>query len=57
MVRHADTIFALSSSRGKSGIAVVRLSGPEAGTALERLAGGRAPARRASVPGDLEALR
>ncbi|MDE0210686.1 MAG: tRNA uridine-5-carboxymethylaminomethyl(34) synthesis GTPase MnmE [Boseongicola sp.] len=49
MVRHADTIFALSSSRGKSGIAVVRLSGPEAGTALERLAGGRPRPRRASL--------
>ncbi len=49
MVSYADTIFALSSSRGKSGIAVVRLSGPEAGTALERLAGGRPRPRRASL--------
>lgn len=48
MVSHADTIFALSSSRGKSGIAVVRLSGPDAGTALDRLAGGRPQPRRAS---------
>ncbi len=48
MVSHADTIFALSSSRGKSGIAVVRLSGPDAGTALDRLAGGRPHPRRAS---------
>lgn len=48
MVIHADTIFALSSSRGKSGIAVVRLSGPDAGTALDRLAGGRPQPRRAS---------
>ena len=48
MVRHSDTIFALSSSRGKSGIAVVRLSGPDAGTALDRLAGGRPQPRRAS---------
>ncbi len=48
MVNHADTIFALSSTRGKSGIAVVRLSGPDAGGALDRLAGGRPQPRRAS---------
>lgn len=48
MVSHADTIFALSSTRGKSGIAVVRLSGPDAGGALDRLAGGRPQPRRAS---------
>ena len=48
MVTHADTIFALSSTRGKSGIAVVRLSGPDAGGALDRLAGGRPQPRRAS---------
>ena len=34
-----DTIFALSSAQGRAGIAVVRISGPRAGTALEALAG------------------
>lgn len=48
MVKHNHTIFALSSGRGKSGVAVVRLSGPDAGTALDRLAGGRPQPRRAS---------
>ena len=48
MVTYGHTIFALSSARGKSGVAVVRLSGPDAGTALDRLAGGRPQPRRAS---------
>ncbi len=48
MVNYADTIFAPSSARGKSGVAVVRLSGPEAGAALDFLAGGRPKPRRAS---------
>ncbi len=34
-----DTIFALSSAPGRAGVAVVRVSGPEAGAALEALAG------------------
>ncbi len=34
-----DTIFALASARGKSGVAVVRISGPDAGRALHELAG------------------
>lgn len=34
-----DTIFALSSARGKSGVAVIRLSGSDAGAVLENLAG------------------
>ncbi|HEX5959037.1 MAG TPA: tRNA uridine-5-carboxymethylaminomethyl(34) synthesis GTPase MnmE [Hyphomicrobiaceae bacterium] len=33
------TIFALSSGQGRAGIAVIRVSGPRAGAALERLAG------------------
>lgn len=46
----ADTIFALSSGRGVAGVAVIRLSGPAAGMALERLAKRPPPpARRASV--------
>ncbi len=36
-----DTIFALSSGPGPAGIAVFRVSGPEAGAALLALAGGR----------------
>lgn len=38
MVDHADTIFALASAPGRSGVAVIRLSGPGAGPALLRLA-------------------
>jgi tRNA modification GTPase len=40
-----QTIFALSSGRPPSAIAIVRVSGPEAGAVLERLAG-RLPAPR-----------
>ncbi|ROU03159.1 tRNA uridine-5-carboxymethylaminomethyl(34) synthesis GTPase MnmE [Histidinibacterium lentulum] len=34
-----DTIFALASARGRAGVAVVRISGPEARAAAENLAG------------------
>ena len=34
-----DTIFALASSRGKSGVAVIRISGPKARDALRLLSG------------------
>ena len=44
-----ETIFALSSGMGHAGIAVIRVSGPEAGTALDRLSGKRPKARRASL--------
>ena len=44
-----DTIFALSSAVGAAGVAVVRLSGAEAGAALAALAGRLPPARRATV--------
>ena len=40
-----DTIYALSSGSGKAGVAIVRVSGPEAGTAL-RISCGRIPAVR-----------
>ncbi len=40
-----DTIFALASARGKAGLAVVRVSGPDAWKAAERLTG-RLPAVR-----------
>lgn len=43
-----DTIFALSSGLPPAGIAVVRISGPDAGTALDALAGKRPAPRRAS---------
>lgn len=38
-VMPADTIFALSSGAGRAGVAVIRLSGPQAGAAVEALAG------------------
>ena len=44
-----DTIFALASARGKSGVAVVRVSGPRAPAAVEVLAGPLPEARRASL--------
>jgi tRNA modification GTPase len=44
----ADTIFALSSGAPPAAIAVVRISGPDAGTALAILAGRLPEARRAS---------
>ena len=38
-IRSSDTIFALSSGPGPAGVAVIRLSGPEAGPVLHRLTG------------------
>jgi len=46
---HADTIFALSSGHGTSGVAVIRLSGPAAVTALTSLTGRKAPSARQAV--------
>jgi tRNA modification GTPase len=43
-----ETIFALSSGSPPAGIAVVRVSGPRAGAALEALAGRLPPPRRAT---------
>jgi tRNA modification GTPase len=43
-----QTIFALSSGRPPSAIAIVRVSGPQAGLALERIAGRLPPPRRAT---------
>lgn len=40
-----DTIFALASAPGKAGVAVIRISGPLAGTAAEKLAGRSLPER------------
>lgn len=44
-----DTIFALSTASGASGIAVVRISGPGSRLALERLCGSVPVARTASL--------
>lgn len=43
-----DTIFALSSGTGPAGVAVIRISGPAAGTVINRMAGPRAEPRRAA---------
>ncbi len=40
-----DTIFALASAQGKAGVAVIRLSGPVARTAAEKITGGPLPPR------------
>ena len=45
MLKSADTIFALSSGRPPAAIAVVRVSGPQAGAALQALIG-KIPAPR-----------
>lgn len=44
-----DTIFALSSGRPPSGVAVIRLSGPHSKAALEAIAGGVPPERAATL--------
>ncbi|MFK8254044.1 tRNA uridine-5-carboxymethylaminomethyl(34) synthesis GTPase MnmE [Ancylobacter terrae] len=44
-----DTIAAVSSGSGRAAVAVIRLSGPQAGAAMEALAGGLPPPRRASL--------
>jgi tRNA modification GTPase len=44
-----DTIFALASGAGRAAVAVVRLSGPQAGPALQRLAGALPPPRHAAL--------
>ena len=45
----SDTIFALSSGAPPAAIAVIRISGPQASEALERLAGRLPGVRRASL--------
>lgn len=44
-----DTIFALATPPGRGAVAVVRLSGPESGPALARLAGSVPERRRAAL--------
>ncbi len=49
VVLSEDTIFAVASGSGLSAVTVLRISGPDAGPVLDRLAGGRPPARRAAL--------
>ena len=49
MLRDSDTIFALSSGAGKAGIAVIRVSGPRAGAAIQGLTGRPLPPARQAV--------
>jgi tRNA modification GTPase len=44
-----DTIFALATARGKAGVAIVRLSGPESHDAVRLLVGDLPPPRRAAL--------
>lgn len=53
---NCDTIFALSSAPGVAGIAVIRVSGPEAGRALTALSGRGLPAGRRAVVRELRAV-
>ncbi len=46
-----DTIFALATARGKAGVAVIRISGPQAHRAAARLGGGDVPARGMTLRG------
>ena len=45
-MRDRDTIYALSSAAGRAGIAVLRVSGPQAGATLETLSGEALPPPR-----------
>ncbi len=45
----SDTIYAQSTGAGIAGIAVIRVSGPAAGLVLDKHAGGRPEARKASL--------
>ena len=44
-----DTIFALATAQGKSGVAVVRISGPQACAAAQSLCGGLPPPRQVAL--------
>ena len=44
-----DTIFALSTSPGKSGIAIIRVSGPSSFSVVENLTGSCPPLRKATL--------
>jgi tRNA modification GTPase len=45
----SDTIFALATAPGRAAVAILRLSGPQSGAAVEALAGGLPPPRDARV--------
>lgn len=49
MVDKRDTIFALATAPGKAGVAIVRVSGPEAVSVATKLAGELAPPRMMSL--------
>lgn len=46
-----DTIFAQASAKGRAGVAVIRISGPDAFATLDALCGPRPPERLASLRG------
>lgn len=61
MLVTSDTIFAVATAPGRAGVAVVRVSGPQAFDAARRIAGDLPEARRAALrtlrrPADGEAL-
>jgi tRNA modification GTPase len=47
-----DTIFALATARGRSGVAVIRVSGPQAFQAASGLAGDLPPPGEARLSND-----
>jgi tRNA modification GTPase len=49
VTRPRDTIYALSTAPGRSGVAVIRVSGPAAGAAVEGLTGRAPPEPRRAV--------
>lgn len=49
MIATPQTIFAMATAPGRAGVAVLRLSGPEAGLMAERLAGPLPEARKAVI--------
>ncbi|MEJ1992168.1 MAG: tRNA uridine-5-carboxymethylaminomethyl(34) synthesis GTPase MnmE, partial [Maritimibacter sp.] len=49
-----DTIFALASARGRAGVAVIRISGPEAFQAADRLCSSRPVERGLRMLRDLD---
>lgn len=49
MIGVQDTIFAVATAPGRAGVAVVRLSGPDAGAIAEKLAGPLPQARKAAL--------
>ena len=52
---HSDTIFALASGQGRAGIAVLRLSGPDAAKSLQSLTNLTLPAPRLAARADFHA--